>query len=174
MFQKKKKETYWGNYEKSNRTKSRDEWARPGRHSLPKVVGPDRGGGDGSAQRTLQAARTSMEVFLWKLESKNQRLCSRNGSHGVNQVCQECHPEMSMRSRLTVCSLDGSWCLSLKSSIRGQFLFLPVLPHSLGAVKLQGWGLILWLLPSYSLISYQCFSLAKPNHKPADKEAWER
>ena len=53
---------------------------------VPKVVGTDRGGGDSRAQRTLQAVRTSMEVFLWKLESKNQRLCSRSGSHGVNQV----------------------------------------------------------------------------------------
>ena len=53
---------------------------------MPEVVGTDRGGGHSSAQRTLQAARTLMEVFLWKLESKNQRLCSRSGSHGVNQV----------------------------------------------------------------------------------------
>ena len=37
---------------------------------MPKVVGTDRGGGDSRAQRTLQAVRTSMEVFLWKLESK--------------------------------------------------------------------------------------------------------
>ena len=51
----------------------KDEWARPGGHSLPEVVGTDRGGGHSSAQRTLQAARTLMELFLWKLESKKSK-----------------------------------------------------------------------------------------------------
>lgn len=149
-----------------------------------KAVTTDRGGGN----NTVQSLGLSRQLEPWCRYSytylgvgmKKSKAASRSQSHGSNMVFSMM-PSRDVYEMQADCDLPCllyGWVLRLnfKSSIRMTIPeFPPVFPDpALGAIKLQGRGMILWLLPSsYSPNSYQSFPLAKPDHKAAGKEAWE-